>query len=481
VTLILIGSNDETGLATREHTTYIPPTLTMPNASLGGALNPEPTDGSSVNRNVLTQLSWTLIPGIARCDVYFGPDPNTANPLTDKLSLDPAPTSLDIDDFPGYAPPLPEGTYYWRVDCYDGATEPNFYEGIWWSFTATSAPVSTGIAPAAQAKFAGENAEAITAGFESSTALTRAWYRSADNDNGTDADDTPVGGNSDTLSLSNVTTADEGWYYCKATNAGGEARSGLSRLTIKRLLAHWAMDGNADDSSPGGLHGALVGEPAFGAGVNELTGQALQFDGVDDYVDLPDGFNDFTAGVTFSVWARPAAVTNWARFVDFGNGTANDNVYLSRNASSNSLTLSFYRGAVSAGAVTATNALVLNEWQMLVATMDNAGNVVLYRNGLPVQTGTFAQKPNIVTRTNNLIGDSNWTDDAFYNGLMDDIAIYNYAVSADYVADVYSAAMGNFCRYPLDLDYNGDCKVGLADLAIFAADWLTCGLYPECP
>jgi hypothetical protein len=481
ITVILVGSDDETEIATKEHATFIPPTLTIPNASTGGALNPQPQDKTSVNRSTLTQLSWTLIPGIAKCDVYFGADPNILDPDMDKITFAPAVESVNIADFPGFSTPLPAGKYYWRVDCYDKLTDPNVLIGPFWSFTATSAPVFSGISPAAQAKFEGQNADPITVVFESTSALTYAWYRSVDNDTSTGADDSPVGGNSDTLSLSGLTAADEGWYYCKATSAGGEAPSALARLTIKRLLAHWALDGNADDSSPAKLNGTLMGEPAFAAGVNEKTGQALTFDAVDDYVDMPDDFSDFTAGVTISVWANPAAVANWARFIDFGNGPDSDNIFLTRNTLTNNLTLNVYKGTASAGSVTATGALALNAWQMFVATMDDAGNVVLYKNGLPIQTGTIAAKPNIVTRTSNFIGDSNWTTDAFYNGLMDDIAIYNYAVSADTVADMYSAVAGNYCRISLALDYDGNCKVDLPDFAIFAADWLKCGLYPECP
>jgi hypothetical protein len=481
VTFLLIGPNNEGEIASKEHATFPAPALTMPNASIGGAINPQPQPDASVNRNLLTQLSWTLIPGIAKCDVYFGTDPNILNPAMKKLSFAPAVESVKIADFPGFAVPLPDGKYYWRVDCFDKLVDPNTLVGPFWSFTATSAPVFKSITPAAQAKFESQNADPITVVFESTSAVNYAWYRSVDNDNSTNADDAPVGGNSNTLSLSGLTAGDEGWYYCKASGPGGETRSGLSRLTIKRLLAHWALDGNAADSSPAKLNGTLMGEPAFVAGVNEKTGQALQLDGVDDFVDLPDDFSDFSAGVTIAVWANPAAVGSWARFVDFGNGSANDNVYLTRNGTSNNLSFSFYKGTTSAVIITANNALVLNAWQMFVATMDEAGTIVLYKNGLPIQTGTVSVMPNIVTRTSNFIGDSNWVDDALYNGLVDDIHVFNYAVSADTVADMYSAVAGNFCRTPLALDYNGNCKVDLPDFAIFAADWLKCGLYPACP
>jgi hypothetical protein len=40
-----------------------------------------------------------------------------------------------------------------------------------------------------------------------------------------------------------------------------------------------------------------------------------------------------------------------------------------------------------------------------------------------------------------------------------------------------------FCQKPPKMDFTGDCKVNLADFAIFASDWLTCGIDPptNCP
>ena len=240
------------------------------------------------------------------------------------------------------------------------------------------------------------------------------------------------------------------------------------------------MSGGAMNQDGDGTSGETV-DDRYTASFTITDNKALQFDGVDDFVDLPDDFSDFSVGLTMVVWANPAVATNWARFIDLGNGPDSDNIFLTRNTSTNNLTLNVYKGTVTAGSVTANNALDLNAWQMFVATMDDAGNVVLYKNGLPIQTGIISQKPNIITRTSNLIGDSNWTTDAFFNGVLDDIRIYNYAISADTVADLYSAFVGNFCRTSLGFDFSGNCKVDLPDFAIFAAEWLKCGLYPACP
>lgn len=473
VTFILIGADDETELATKENTTYQHPTLIMPKASLGKAVNPVPADEAYANRMLLTQLQWDLLAGVGKCEVYFGTEPNSI--AMSKLAFTPAVTSVDIASF-GYSMPLADGTYYWRVDCYDTDPDPNLFVGPYWSFTATSAPIFVSISPAYQAQFVGETADAITAVFSSNSPMNYTWYKSRDNANNTPDDDTIVGDDSDTLSLGTLAKSDAAWYYCAAANPG-QARSSPARVSIKQQIAHYTFDGNADDSSGNTLNGTLVGEPNFAEGI---IGQALSFDGTNDYVQLPADFDDFSPGITISVWARPAAATSWARFVDLGNGDNNDNIYLSRNGTTANLTYSHYRGTTSAGAVTAENALNLNEWQMYAAVMDQTGNVTLYRNGVPVQTGTIAQMPNILTRSSNFIGKSNWADDALYNGLLDDIQIWNYPLTADQIADMYAGGAGSFCRFPPQLDYNGNCVVDLADFAVFAQSWLECGIHPDC-
>jgi hypothetical protein len=497
VTLVFIDGDCEASFATKENTVtppYLRPTLTLPNASLGGAVDPQPGNNSTVNRSTTTQLSWSLITGlgIGKCDVYLGTEPNMLT--MKKLSFTPAVTSVNINSFAGYSTPLAEGKYYWRVDCYNGnplPAEPNL-PGSFWSFNATSAPVITQqTSPAYQSKFPTETA-VFTVGFSGGT-IIYAWYKSVDNANNTDADDTYVGTNSSTLTLSNVTTANAGYYYCKATNPA-ETRSNPARLSIKRLYAHWALDGNANDSSGNALHGTLFGAPVFDAGVNGTTGQAMVFDGTDDYIiepNSPGNFSDFAPGVTLSVWAKPTAVANWARFIDFGNVNTvetvlvySDIIYLGRNGTTTSLSFTAYTGAAGTTAgitVTATNAITLNEWQMFVATMNESGSIVLYKNGLPIGTGTSASQPSVATRTRNNVGRSNWATDSLYAGSMDDIYLYNYAISADDVADMYSAVVGNFCRTKPDIDWDGSCKVDLGDFAIFAARWMECGLYPNCP
>ena len=69
------------------------------------------------------------------------------------------------------------------------------------------------------------------------------------------------------------------------------------------------------------------------------------------------------------------------------------------------------------------------------------------------------------------------------NMVIDDLKIYNYAMTDAEIADAYNAVSGqNLCvnAYESTYDVNGDCKVNLSDFAAFAIDWLECGLSPDC-
>ncbi|MFN6050266.1 MAG: LamG-like jellyroll fold domain-containing protein, partial [Planctomycetia bacterium] len=81
----------------------------------------------------------------------------------------------------------------------------------------------------------------------------------------------------------------------------------------------------------------------------------MGFDGSTNYVILPStGLSNFTSGFSASVWAYTSTAANWAKYFDFGNGAASDNILLTRVGTSNDLAFTVYRGG-SSQTVTATN------------------------------------------------------------------------------------------------------------------------------
>ncbi|HOK67777.1 MAG TPA: glycoside hydrolase family 127 protein [Anaerohalosphaeraceae bacterium] len=240
-------------------------------------------------------------------------------------------------------------------------------------------------------------------------------------------------------------------YYAWAHRGAGQMTVWLptdsSRVTplplptSSEMLGYWTLDETsgttAADSSGKGMNGTLMNGLSFSTNsVTGRVGRALNFDGTNDYIDLPDGFNDFVKGCTISLWVYPTAVRNWARFIDFGNGAASDNIWFGRQGTTANLAFECWSGGTSNGLVVAENAISLNEWQMFTVTVDRFGNVRLFKNGQLIQTGT--SRPTSVVRTQNYIGRSNWSADAYYRGRMDDIRIYNYNLSDAEVLALYN-------------------------------------------
>ena len=205
------------------------------------------------------------------------------------------------------------------------------------------------------------------------------------------------------------------------------------------LVGYWKLDSSGStvpDSSGDGNTGTKNGSggsqnlPQYSTNVPYTTfpdPESMTFDGTDDRVALPAGFANFTNGLTIAVWARPTSNGTFARFIDFGNGDASDNIIFGRQGTSNSFYFEVYDGATTT-AVVATNALTNNEWHHYAVTEASDGSVILYKDGSQVQTGS-TNVPNNLTRNNNYIGGSNWGADAYYQGSMDDIRVYNRVLS----------------------------------------------------
>jgi hypothetical protein len=204
----------------------------------------------------------------------------------------------------------------------------------------------------------------------------------------------------------------------------------VARVSNRGLVGHWTFDeghGTVAGDSSGKGGSATVHGARWTAG---RVGGALVFDGVDDYVDLPDGFVDFTGGLTFALWARPTSVRKWGRFIDLADHPEGERIHFTRRGRSDGAALAVHGRRGLKGIVTADGAIRLNQWQHLAATIDARGNAVIHRNGVPVKTGTV-RMPARVRWVRNYIAKSNAEGDAYYKGAIDDVRVYCRALSTD--------------------------------------------------
>lgn len=221
-----------------------------------------------------------------------------------------------------------------------------------------------------------------------------------------------------------------------------------------RCISHWRLDETsgttASDASDEDMNGVLKNGLSFSSDtVQGRRGRALNFDGVNQYVELPEGYTSFRQGFTVTFWAYPTAVKSWARFIELGNGPQNNNLLLAREGTTNNLTFKSFDGDLEGAHVIAEDAIKLNRWQFFAATVDSDGNVKVYKNGDIAAAGK-SSIPFGGQRTRNYIGRSNWDHDDYYAGYMDDIRIFNYKLDENEVAGIYDSERRLLHNWKLD-------------------------------
>ena len=166
-------------------------------------------------------------------------------------------------------------------------------------------------------------------------------------------------------------------------------------------------------------------------------GNALTFNGTSALVTINNAASlQLTGGMTLEAWVYPTTVSSAWRDVIY---KGNDNYYLEGTSSNSSRPAA---GAILGGVygeVYGTAALTANTWAHLAATYDGA-TMRLYVNG--VQVASRAQTGAIATSTNPLQigGDSLYGQ--YFAGRIDEVRIYNRALSVAEIQSDMSSALG---------------------------------------
>ncbi len=100
---------------------------------------------------------------------------------------------------------------------------------------------------------------------------------------------------------------------------------------------------------------------------------------------------------------------------------------------------SWTAGAASSGGMSIANAITAGNWMHVALTVNSSNVVTLYVNGTAAGSYTATSAINYAGWTKNYIGASNWAVDRQFRGAMDDIAIFDKALSAGEVATLASS------------------------------------------
>jgi len=219
------------------------------------------------------------------------------------------------------------------------------------------------------------------------------------------------------------------------------------------LVGHWTFDGgdmisNVADVSGGGNHGSLV----LGASGNVATttvagkvGQALEFDGVDDYVTVLDG-TDPTA-YTISLWVKPTAPSSNNLIVR--TSAAGPTTHWSHQLRISGGKFEHYLCCGANPSITGTTNVSEGVWYFVVGVAENGGTMRLYVNG--TEEGTSVSMENLWADGDRwYIGSNAATGGlyAYFDGTLDDVRIYNRTLSADEIERLYKLGVGTKVGVP---------------------------------
>ena len=204
------------------------------------------------------------------------------------------------------------------------------------------------------------------------------------------------------------------------------------------LVGYWSFNGadmaadTAFDKSGQGNNGTLTNGPVPAIG---KIGQALNFDGVDDYVNVGTGL-DQNGEVTVSAWFKTTTISGGARIIVANSNSSLGDYTLELNRTTGKLAALWDNTVI----LTGNTAVSVNTWYHAVMVRSgSSGNwtATLYLNGVSDGSAITATDPN-GTNQKTYIGAIHPGTTFLFSGLIDEVRVYNRALTADEIKRLYN-------------------------------------------
>jgi hypothetical protein len=373
-----------------------------------------------VNGNLVTESSLGSFTAGTSADLYIGYRPVTA-------PFGPVPFNGLIDEAALYSRALSPAE-----------VQAIYQAGSAGKCTGPTPPVITAH-PANRTVVVGDNVTfAVSA--TGTQPLSYRWYFNATN---------KLDATNASLTLNNVQFTNAGNYSVVVTNLYGSTTSSIAVLTVTAtpsctqppagLISWWRAEGNAlDAGSANG--GVLIGNAAYSPG---RVGQAFVFDGTSDAVLVGNPTNLQLQDFTIETWVQRASISDSSSGFDGGEmfgygvggyafGMLNDGtLFLSK------VGISDVRSSTGVADTNVHHIAVTKSGTTVFFYIDGAAYAAPAYN----TTFTFTTAAAVGARGDNYTGS--------FLGKVDELSIYNRALSAGEIQSIYSASMAGKCVVPI--------------------------------
>ena len=209
----------------------------------------------------------------------------------------------------------------------------------------------------------------------------------------------------------------------------------------KGLVGFWPFDRigerKAFDLSPYRNDGEIKG-PIWVPG---KIGQALSFDGVDDYVrdSTPTGLNFVSTNqITIEAWFKLTGHSAYDGIISINDGSCAYRIMADQNL------YPFYDPGAHNDQTVTTYRFTVNTWYHYAMTVQGGGNAVIYVNGASIHTSSAGVPANLPNGNDILIGTGEGPGTHPTQGLIDEVRIYNTALSLGEIQKHYAEGLGRY-------------------------------------
>ena len=214
------------------------------------------------------------------------------------------------------------------------------------------------------------------------------------------------------------------------------------------LVGWWPFNGNANDESGNNNNGTVNGA-TLTTDRNGIVNSAYSFDGVDDFINILNNNSICpTSSISLCCWIKSRSTANFDRIINKSHNVAQNYAtyqLLTRNASMNTtpgFTLRFGTGISGSSndysySGDKIGKVYFDNWQFIVGTWDGL-TMKFYQNGNLIST---IPRTGSLHYTNGDLQFGKGTGGTglqqFYKGEIDDISIYNRALSDQEIKQLY--------------------------------------------
>jgi hypothetical protein len=226
-----------------------------------------------------------------------------------------------------------------------------------------------------------------------------------------------------------------------------------SYLPADGLVGWWPFNGNANDESGNGNDGDIQNGLLFTSDRNNISNSALDFDGNDDQVVVSHSSSLSPINfVTVGFWVNPSIYEDGKTILEKGSHV---NLYYRSYGfygPQNNGKISFFVSSNNTElAVSSTSNIELNQWTHVVGVF-NGNSIKIYVNGNLESEQLLVGNINQNTEPLQFGSQRYYAfSDYWFNGLLDDIAIYNRVLTEEEIQNLYTGTTPAAC---LDLPAN---------------------------